>query len=361
MSIDKLAQLPIPRDWKLSAEWMTAVVSRHHPGARVASVTRTGGSDGTSSRAVFKLAYSEGAGPTSLFAKTKGNWLRRAFQWMTENAFIEGRLVESGVALPLEHPKFYFGAVDRIHLNDMVVMEDVLQRGATLNDATRPLKVKDVENGLRGLARLHSRYWGYTQDTHPQLGWVRPWKASRSFKFLVMLGCRRGIPKLGAHLPAQVTAMGAKAITDCWVRHLNSVNLGPMTLLHGDAHVGNTYSLPDGALGFFDWAVMRRGHWSFDVGYFIVSALAEDDRRRHAADLVELYRQALEIPEQECPTKEEAWLRFRSSMPYGLAIWITTGAEDHYQKPEICANLSRRFASAFLELDTEGALQELGF
>lgn len=106
---------------------------------------------------------------------------------------------------------------------------------------------------------------------------------------------------------------------------------------------------------------MRRGHWSFDVGYFIVSALTEDDRRRHAADLVELYRQALDIPEQERPTAKEAWLRFRSSMSYGLAIWVTTGAEDHYQKPEICANLSRRFATAFLELNTRGALQELGF
>jgi hypothetical protein len=347
------AELPIPKDWKLSAEWMTAVVSPHHPGARVSAVTRSGGSDGTSSRAMFRLDYSEGGGPTSLFAKTKGNWLRRAFQLMTDNAFIE--------ALPLEHPRFYFGAVDRLRLNDMVVMEDVVQRGAALNDATRPLKVKDVETGLRGLARLHSRYWGYTQQTHPQLDWVRPWRAGRAFRFLVTLGCLRGIPRLRAHLPAQVSAMGAKAMIDCWARHLDSVNLGPMTLLHGDAHVGNTYSLPDGELGFFDWAVMRRGHWSFDVGYFIVSALSEDDRRRHAADLVELYRQALEVPERERPTAREAWLRFRSSTPYGLAIWVTTGAEDHYQKPEICAKLSRRFATAFLELDAQDALRDLGF
>lgn len=41
---------------------------------------------------------------------------------------------------------------------------------------------------------------------------------------------------------------------------------GPPTVLHGDAHVGNTYRLPEGRLGFYDWQFVRTGAWSHDVG-----------------------------------------------------------------------------------------------
>ncbi len=350
----------IPRNWNITPEWMTQVVAARHPGAKVSAVKRIGGSDGTSSRALFELQYSEGRGPKTLFAKTKGNALRRFFQWATENAFIEGRLVESGACLPLEHPVFYYGAVDYLRLNDMIIMENVIERGAVLNDATRPLTVATVAQGLEGLATLHSRYWRFSKATDPQLGWVRPWTASRSFKALVKLGCTRGIPRLREQLPDDVAALGPEGMVNMWTRQMDSGNSAAATLLHGDAHVGNTYTLPDGDLGFFDWGVVRKGHWSYDVGYFIISALDENDRRHFAQDLVECYRKALDVPRDDRMSSADAWLRFRSSPPYGLAIWVTTGAEDQYQRPEICTRLAARFASAFVDLNTPEALARLG-
>ncbi|WP_426574603.1 phosphotransferase [Aquihabitans sp. McL0605] len=350
----------IPRNWEVSADWMTPIIAAHHPGAVVSDVRRVGGSDGTSSRAVLELTYASGSGPETVFAKTKGDPLRRAFQWMTENAFIEGRLVQSDVELPIEHPRFYAGVVNRLQLNDMIVMEDVAHRDAVLNDATRPLTVDEVAAGLRGLARLHSSYWNFDSSTHPALSWVRPCRANATFRFLVRLGCSRGIPRLIDHLPAEVASLGPAALVELWRRQVVTVGQGPATLLHGDAHVGNTYTLPDGQVGFYDWGVVRRGNWSFDVGYFIISTLDVADRRAHAADLIELYRRALDVPDAQRPTSEEAWTRFRASPPYGLAIWITTGAEDQYQAPEVCASLANRFAHAFLDLDTPAALQELG-
>lgn len=352
---------PIPRDWEISPDWMTAVLQRHHSGAQVSEVRRVGGSDGTSSRAVFELEYAAGAGPRRVFAKTKGDPLRRVFQWMTDNAFIEGRLVQSAVDLPIEHPTLYYGAIDRLRLNDVIVMEDVLQRGARLNDANRPLSVEEVSRGLRGLAAMHSRFWGLTDTTAPDLAWVRPWRASRTFSFLIRLGCSRGLPRLAGHVPNDVVELGTKGLVSYWQRHVRSVSNGPQTLLHGDAHVGNCYTLPDGDVGFFDWGVMRRGHWSFDVSYFVVSALSVEDRREHAAALVEEYRTALEIPDSARPSADEAWLRFRAATPYGLAIWITTGAEDNYQAPEICQNLAGQFGQAFVDLDTPSAMEAFHF
>jgi hypothetical protein len=351
---------PIPRDWNVSPDWMTGIVAARHPGAVVSKVVRVGGSDGTSSRAVLHLTYATGTGPDTVFAKTKGDPLRRTFQWMTQNAFIEGRLVQSGVRLPIEHPTFYAGIVDRWRLNDMVVMEDVTRRDAVLNDATQPLTIDEVADGLRGLARLHSHYWNFDTTTHPTLSWVRPSKANATFRFLVKLGCARGLPRLADHLPDAVAALGSKGLIDYWQRQIRSMRNAHATLLHGDAHVGNTYTLHDGHVGFYDWGVVRRGHWSFDVGYFIISALDVIDRQAHAADLVETYRNALDVPDTQRPTRDEAWTRFRSSPPYGLAIWITTGAEDQYQAPEICANLANRFGHAFLDLDTPDALDRLG-
>ena len=350
----------IPRDWNVSADWMTRALSDRHPGAVVSDVVRVGGSEGTSSRAVLRLSYSSGVGPETVFAKTKGDPLRRVFQWMTDNAFIEGRLAESGATLQVEHPAFYAGVVDRLRLNDMIVMEDVVARGAVLNDATTPLTVDEVASGLRGLARLHGAYWRFDAASDPGLDWVTMCAAGRRFRLLVRLGCSRGLPRLREHLPDQVVALGAGGLIGHWRRQVASMQRAPWTLLHGDAHVGNTYTLPGGELGFYDWGVLRRGHWSFDVGYLIISALSVADRREHAADLVETYRDALELDERDRPTRDDAWLRFRSSAPYGLAIWITTGAEDQYQAPEVCARLVERFGQAFVDLDSPAALTRLG-
>ena len=112
----------IPSRWEVSPQWMTEALRTSCPGVEVSSVARVGGSDGTSSRAVLELTYGRGTGPRTVFAKTKGDPLRRTFQWMTDNAFIEGRLALAGVPLEVEHPKFFAGAVDRLRLNDMVVM-----------------------------------------------------------------------------------------------------------------------------------------------------------------------------------------------------------------------------------------------
>jgi|ERR1035437_3176086 hypothetical protein len=349
----------IPRDWKVTPEWMTMALAAQHPDARVSRVTLVDRSDGTSSRARFEMAYSAGTGPRTVFAKSKGKWLRRGLHAMTSNAFIEGRLYESGVDLSLEHPVFYYGAVDTWRLNDLIVMEDVCERGAVLNDATTPLSAEAVARGLQGLAKMHSGYWEYSSTTRPELNWVNPWRATRLFQVLLQFGCKRGTPRLKDYLPSEIVAQGPSMMVESWTKYLGTINQGPATLLHGDAHVGNTYLLPDGDLGFYDWGVVRKGNWSFDVGYFIVSSLAESDRRDHAKELLAGYLAALDLPDVQRPDFDEAWLRFRASPAYGLAIWVTTGAEDGYQAPAICQALAGRFSSAFTELDSPSAIKEL--
>ena len=350
----------IPPGWRFTPEWLSPLIAGRYPGARLADVQLLDGTDGTSSRARFGLKYADGAGPETVFAKTQGDWGHRFLHLMTGNLYREALLYGSGVPLPLEHPEPIHGSVDRLRLNELVIMEDLTPRGVIINDATRPLSVDQVASGLRGLARLHSEFWNFSARAHPALGWLKPWKPTWTFRLVLRRTCGIGISALEESLPADVAQLGAPGMEQWWTRYVRTVGRGPLTLLHGDAHVGNTYGVPGGELGFLDWACARLGNWAFDVGYFLVGALDVAECRAHEADLIETYRQELRVPEAERPSAEEAWLRYRTTPPYGLAVWLATASNFDYQRREICANLVHRFGNAFIDLDCRSALADLG-
>ena len=77
------------------------------------------------------------------------------------------------------------------------------------------------------------------------------------------------------------------------------------------------------------------------------------------AELVEEYRRALEVPGAQAPTADEAWLRYRATPAYGLAIWLSTLGTDGYQRRDVSLALAQRYAAAFVELETSAALAEL--
>ena len=83
----------------------------------------------------------------------------------------------------------------------------------------------------------------------------------------------------GDVIPEAVRRLGDSQLVEVWTHSISSLTTGPQTLLHGDPHIGNTYMLPNGELGFLDWQVVRQGCWAHDVGYFLQSALTTPDRR----------------------------------------------------------------------------------
>jgi len=192
------------------------------------------------------------------------------------------------------------------------------------------------------------------------LRWVKTWRPGKGWQVGLRKCVPRGLERGRGELPAEVTRLSGDEVVDLWVRYVRGLSRRPMTLLHGDTHIGNTYLLPGGEVGFLDWQVVRRGNWSQDAGYFPISALTEDDRRRAEADLLESYRAGLTVPDGQKPSREEAWLWYRASTCYGLAIWLSTLGTDGYQSRENSLALAQRFAAAFTELDGRSALAELG-
>ena len=205
---------------------------------------------------------------------------------------------------------------------------------------------------------MHSAYWGDRIATHPALGWVEPFVAFEGLEYAPLHIAHE---RLGDTVPAEITALtGTDLFVDICARYIATLTTSPQTLLHGDPHIGNTYVLPDGEVGFLDWQMVRRGNWSLDLGYFLQGALTIEDRRRGERDLLDEYRAAVELPADEIPTAEEMWLRYRASVAHGLAIWMATlSGGDAWQRPDICLAFAQRYSAAFIDLDTPAALNAI--
>lgn len=346
----------VPERWdSLDADWFTRALKRDHPGAKISAVRLVQSDDGTNRRARFALDYAEGSGPAQLFLKAHAP----SHRWVhlrNGNLFLESRLFASGTELPLEHPKVYLAVPDYPRLDFLLVMEDLTLRGADPRDALRPMTVEQVAGGLAGLAALHGAYWGMTASSHRRLRWVKQWEPSQGWQVGLRARIPTGLSRSGRELPEEVRNLSADRVVDLWAANVATLASGHQTLLHGDAHIGNTYILPDGTTGFLDWQVVRRGNWIQDVGYFLVGSLTVEDRRRHETELLRAYLEALPVAEAQRPTWDEAWLRYRQSPAYGLAIWLSTLGTDGWQPHAISRALAERYGAAFADHGTAAAL-----
>lgn len=346
----------VPERWEsLNADWFTRAIRRDHPDARVGSVRLVGSDDGTNRRARFALDYAEGNGPAHLFLKAHAP-NHRWVHLRNGNLFLESRLFANDTPLPLEHPHVYLAVPDYPRLDFLLVMEDLTLRGADPRNALRPLSVEQVRDGLTGLAALHGMYWNMGPGTHRKLGWVKQWAPSQGWQVGLRKRVPTGLSRSGEELPEVVRAMTADRVVDLWAANVTTLARGHQTLLHGDAHIGNTYALPDGTTGFLDWQVVRRGNWIQDVGYFMVGSLTVEDRRSTEQDLLRHYLEALGLPQDQRPGWDKAWLRYRQSPAYGLAIWLSTLGTDGWQPHAISRALNERYGAAFADHDTAALL-----
>ena len=274
----------------------------------------------------------------------------------TGGLFNESRMFRTDLTLPIEHPAVHLALIDEPGLDFLLVMEDIVGRGGDPRDATRPLTVDQAADAVRGLARLHSQFWGDRLTDHGEdLAWLEPLVAWRGMESGIAVGLKR----TAESVPPRVQQLSATEIEDCWVQYIGAMEHETHTLLHGDPHVGNTYVLPDGRVGFLDWQVLHRGHHALDLGYFLQGALTPADRRDNEGALVSTYHDTLDVPEGEHPTLDDTWLHYRASASHGLALWMATASSDDWQRPEVSLPLACLYAEAFVDLDTPSAVAEL--
>ncbi|SPM34444.1 putative aminoglycoside phosphotransferase, partial [Mycobacterium rhizamassiliense] len=346
--------LSVPKTWDdITPEWMSAALAADFPGAQVDTVGVELRDDGTNRRARLGVTYREGAGPATVFVKA-ADPAHKAMIRLTSGMFHEPRLFTCGVDLPLEHPAVHAALIDEADYDFVLVMEDLRARGADPRDGTRPMTVDEVTTGVRGLGRMHGKYWGERVLREPALGWLEPfvtWEGMQAAPLPVAL------ERLGDDAPAEVLSLGIdELIESIWKPYIRTLTTSPQTLLHGDPHIGNTYLLPSGEVGFLDWQVARRGNWSLDLGYFLQGALTVEDRRASERALLGEYRDALALPAGELPSADEIWLRYRASVAHGLTLWLVTASAGEWQRTDVSVALAQRYSFAYADLEAASAL-----
>jgi len=351
--------LSVPTDFAdVSPSWMTRALADHYPGAMVSDVTIDLRDDGTNRRARLRLSYSEGTGPETVFVKAADPDHKELIR-MTSGMFHEPRLFSSGVEIPLEHPVVYTALIDEDAYDFCLVMEDLTARDADPRDSLRPLTIEQARSGIRGLGRMHGRYWGSRVLQEPALSWLEPFEPFDGLQYAPLPSA---LEQLDDSTPPDVVSMSIDHLVEgVWKPYIRTLTTSPQTLLHGDPHIGNTYVTPDGEVGFLDWQVARRGNWSLDVGYFLQGAMTVEDRRQHERALLAEYRDALGLPAEELPSPDEIWLRYRASVAHGLALWLATASSGGglWQRLEVAVALAQRYANAYGDLDTPSAIAEI--
>jgi hypothetical protein len=350
--------VPVPRDVeRLDPTWVTRAIAGRHPGTEVGEVRVQRVDRGTTTRAVLALNHRRGTGPERLFVKLQGGPSHRATMWLLDMLDHEAETYRRFPVMPLEAPTVYAAGTDRRRLQSVVVMEDLAARGAVLNDARRVVPVDRAAGVIDDLAAMHARFWGPKAPREVPLRRFFP-----GWALISAAGNARAARRLAGLLERTCPPhlRSARALTRRWRAGITDIGRGPLTLLHGDTHVGNTYELPGGRFGFLDWQLIARGSWSHDVSYFLTSALTVEDRRAHERELVGHYVDRLRAAGVTDLDAERAWAGHRRAPAYGLPCWTATAGFADYQAGDLAETTVARFAAAYTDLDTDSALADAG-
>jgi hypothetical protein len=335
----------------LNPRWLEAVVYKDFPGVEVT------GSE------ILELTFNS-ATKTRIAVKVEN-----APPELTKNICVKGMhnaagqlYVASGVsqtealfyqelAVPLSKsfnlPRCIYSAIDPATGHGLVVMEDLVVGGCKFLSALTPYTADEASTSLEQLARLHAA--GPEGSSLYELPWlVRSLDrmAQTSLIPIDMIQDLLNGPR-GEPLPAYVLDAGRLH------RSLGSLaerfRKEPSSLVHGDAHAGNLYKLPNGKdIGLIDWQLIQRGYWALDVAYHLGAALTPEDRRANERDLLAHYldrRAAFGGPKID---KNLAWDHYRMAMLYGYYLWAVTRRVD----PVIILEFVRRLGAAVAELES---------
>ena len=352
----------------ITVELLTELISEMHPGASVVDfelleAQGLGKMVSTAGRVKLRLGYGPGS-PTLPE--------RVVVKMVIDEAAVPGVLYETEVMmhrnilpeLDIERPVCLAARYEPDTENFMLILEDLSVHGAFFpNVLEPPLEPERVGELLDLLAGIHARYW-----CSPRLGEESEWLSSlvegRQFDFF-----NEETPSWIDDLVAESTYRQdliervGRSPTELWARvkavHEYQHRALPLTLQHGDTGAHNTYHLPDGRFGFFDWQLSVRAAWPHDVHYLVVTALSVKDRRIHERALVERYLSRLAgLGVPDLPLIDEAMREFGRAIIWGFAIGWLMVPERNYGMEIICANIERLYAAA-LDHDTFALADEI--
>lgn len=318
-------------------------------GVPVGSVRALDGTSGTTDRS--RLALVGAGAPHSVFVKTSATETgTRVFGGLARLGEVEvGFYRDLRPALDIEAPEVLAARCDRRTGRFLIVLEDLVARGASFVDTRTPLAVDQVAAALTTLARLHAA-------SDLPTGQLR-WLTTNSRDALLPL-VAAALPWLGRRVrdcDGTLAAAEGDRMLGSYRRWAPLLDLGPQSVLHGDPHPGNLYLLGD-RVGLLDWQAVRRGSGLRDASYLIVLGLATDDRRRSEGDLIEHYRSELGRAGGPQLSAGAAWLMHRRMAAYAYVAASFTVGLGGLQGEAIADTGLRRAVAAVDELESAAVL-----
>jgi hypothetical protein len=270
---------------------------------------------------IFEIAWQKApggpTGPTSLFVKQPcADFPTRLFAnvigfWKIECAFCQNLAQQVPIAMPRIH------AVAQRRSRFLIVMENLLERPGTRlfvnRDLLEGVDLERAKRCLRTLARLHAGFAGWSlgdrerglpTSLHPFLSpSLKP--VMLAINRLAVAPCHERAPDI---FDDEGVALYRRALdhwetlSDAWYRE-------PLTLVHGDSHLGNFFETGDD-MGMLDF---QGTHWSKgirDVQYFLINSMRPERLAEHERELIAGYcedRTRLGAP----LAADEAWEQYR--------------------------------------------------
>lgn len=326
-------------------------------GVEVAKVDVVDETAGSANRLRLRVSYGrhESALPERIFMKRN----LADFSFPPEMYSTEVRIYRDVLPnLKIEQPGVYAIDASGDDVEFTILMEDLSVRpdtrvGFVLDD----VGADDVDGLLETLSVLHSAWWGGDRLTR-ELPWLKPPTQNAAMRFWADVGPRLVHRHLQRGHRAEMVDPVRWPEHEWWPayqRLLEADETGPHTLLHGDVHASNVYYCDSGPGGLLDWQLALRGCWALDVTYLLTTALSPQDRRAHEKDLIRSYLDRLGAHGVDAPSFDDAWLRYRQNVLYGVMMWLITPNGVHTDAAQR-AFLDRCLTAAD-DLDTMQALQ----
>lgn len=228
---------------------------------------------------------------------------------------------------------------------------------------TTPERARRV---LEGFAELHAAFWGATPDERERLlpGRFDTYRGPRgravtpALNRLALEPARRAAPDLVSERILETCRLAL----DRWDDVVAAWFDGPLTLVHGDSHLGNCfeYPTPDGPrVGLIDFQAV---HWSRgmrDVQYFLINSLEPDVLEAHEDGLIRHYCDAL-AARGVALDFDDAFTQYRALSYQTLMVGIVPlGLGALTERNDTVLAITRRSTAAVERLDLRGWIESL--
>lgn len=270
--------------------------------------------------------------------------------------------------IPLRVPQVYAAAWQGARF--VLLLENLHEiPGAKLfinRDMAEGTTLEQAERVLSSFAEMHAHFWGWSDlerekllpakfNTHTAPEWR---DITRALNASAIAPAIKAVPDLISARLAETYRLAFEhwdALIDFWYRD-------PLTLVHGDSHLGNCFEYPTDAgprVGMIDFQGV---HWSKgirDVQYFLINSMEPDLLATNEEALVrgycaQLARHGVEL------SFEEAWDQYRGFSFQTLVVaLVSLGPGSMTERSDTVLAITRRSAAAIERLDFRGWLESL--